>query len=138
MYCKNCGKEIDDKAEICVGCGVRTINVQTEKIKSRTVELVLGLLGGIFGLIGAITAIMFGGLGQALNASGASSIVGAGVMAIIFSIIGIVGAVIVKSRNKTAGYMMLISAFGGLICISLAYVISFILLLIGGIMALRK
>lgn len=23
MYCKNCGKEIDDKAEICVGCGVR-------------------------------------------------------------------------------------------------------------------
>ncbi len=98
----------------------------------------LGLLGGIFGLIGAITAIMFGGLGQALNASGASSIVGAGVMAIVFSIIGIVGAVLVKSRNRTAGYMMLISAFGGLICISLAYVISFILLLIGGIMALRK
>lgn len=21
MYCKNCGKEIDDKAVICVGCG---------------------------------------------------------------------------------------------------------------------
>lgn len=23
MFCKNCGKEIDDKAEICVKCGVR-------------------------------------------------------------------------------------------------------------------
>ena len=24
MFCKNCGKEIDDKAEICVHCGVKT------------------------------------------------------------------------------------------------------------------
>ncbi|MDZ4907450.1 zinc-ribbon domain-containing protein, partial [Clostridium perfringens] len=24
MFCKNCGKEIDDKASICVHCGVPT------------------------------------------------------------------------------------------------------------------
>ena len=23
MFCKNCGKEIDDRAEICVHCGIR-------------------------------------------------------------------------------------------------------------------
>ena len=26
MYCKNCGKQIDDKAVICVNCGVATGN----------------------------------------------------------------------------------------------------------------
>ncbi len=31
MYCKNCGKEIDDKAEICIGCGVRVKEVQEKK-----------------------------------------------------------------------------------------------------------
>ncbi len=30
MYCANCGKEIDDKAAICVGCGVPTSN-QTQQ-----------------------------------------------------------------------------------------------------------
>ncbi|MDE6850581.1 MAG: zinc-ribbon domain-containing protein, partial [Clostridia bacterium] len=24
MFCKNCGKEIDDKASICIYCGVAT------------------------------------------------------------------------------------------------------------------
>ena len=28
MFCMNCGKEIDDKAVICVHCGVATPNMQ--------------------------------------------------------------------------------------------------------------
>lgn len=32
MYCQNCGKEIDDKAEICVGCGVRVSSSNNEDI----------------------------------------------------------------------------------------------------------
>ncbi|MDE7452925.1 MAG: DUF4190 domain-containing protein [Clostridia bacterium] len=31
MFCKNCGKEIDDKATICVHCGVPTANAQTQQ-----------------------------------------------------------------------------------------------------------
>lgn len=31
MFCKNCGKEIDDKAEICVYCGVSTKEAKEEK-----------------------------------------------------------------------------------------------------------
>ena len=30
MFCKNCGKEIDDKAAICVHCGVNIKNSQSE------------------------------------------------------------------------------------------------------------
>lgn len=29
MFCKNCGKEIDDKAAICIGCGVSTSNASS-------------------------------------------------------------------------------------------------------------
>ncbi|MCR1952212.1 zinc-ribbon domain-containing protein [Clostridium sp. DSM 100503] len=28
MFCKNCGKEIDDKAVVCIHCGVSTNSVQ--------------------------------------------------------------------------------------------------------------
>ncbi|MCZ7398188.1 MAG: zinc ribbon domain-containing protein [Candidatus Methanoperedens sp.] len=36
MYCKNCGAEIDDKAEICPKCGVRVkpISISIEKKSS--------------------------------------------------------------------------------------------------------
>ena len=34
MYCKNCGKEIDNNAEICPLCGVR--------VKEATKEIVAG------------------------------------------------------------------------------------------------
>lgn len=26
MYCRNCGKEVPEKAEVCLGCGVRPLN----------------------------------------------------------------------------------------------------------------
>lgn len=104
----------------------------------RTTEFVLGLLGGIFGFFGAIFALFIGGIGGAFGASGASTIVGLGWAAILFSIFGIVGAVFVKSKTKLGGWLMLISAIGGVISISFAYLLSFILLLIAGLMALLK
>lgn len=27
MFCKNCGKEIDDKASVCINCGVATTSI---------------------------------------------------------------------------------------------------------------
>jgi len=50
MFCTNCGKEIDDKAVVCVGCGVAT-QIQSEipkQGKSYIATLLLCLfLGGI-------------------------------------------------------------------------------------------
>ncbi len=31
MYCRNCGAEIRDEADICIHCGVPTHNHKTEK-----------------------------------------------------------------------------------------------------------
>lgn len=104
----------------------------------RTVEFVLGLIGGIFGFFGALIALMFGGIGSALGGEGASTIIGLGWLAILFSIIGIVGAAIVKSKTKIGGWMMIISAVGGVISVSFAYALSFVLLIIAGLMAVIK
>lgn len=34
MYCKNCGKEIDDKAIVCIYCGVPVNNTQESSCNS--------------------------------------------------------------------------------------------------------
>ena len=112
----------------------------------RTVEFILGLIGGIFGFLGAILTILLGGLGAAIGeaaenqevAQQGSGIIALGFIAIIFAVIGIVGAALVKSKPKLGGGLMVVSAIGGLISISLAYSLSFILLIIGGLMGILK
>ncbi|HEY3439702.1 MAG TPA: DUF4064 domain-containing protein [Paludibaculum sp.] len=104
----------------------------------RTTEFVLGLIGGIIGFFAAIIALIFGGIGGSLGADGASTIVGLAWAAMGFSILGIVGSALVKSKAKMSGWFMTISAVGGVVCISFFYGLSFVLLLIAGLMALLK
>jgi len=105
---------------------------------ARTAELVLGIIGGIFGLLGAIVALFLGGLGGAFGMSGAETIVGLGWLAILASIIGLVGAGIVKSKPKAGGALMIISAILGIISVSFAYLLATILLGIGGLLAIFR
>lgn len=102
----------------------------------RVTSLILGIIGGIAGFSGAVFALFFGGVDAAFSASGTSSIVGLGIVAIFFSLIGLVGGALALNRPKIAGIMMLIAAIGGLISISWGYVVAFPVLLIGGILAL--
>ena len=60
MYCKNCGKQIDDRAVICPHCGVP---VETEKVKPGTPGLcvagfVISILSIWFGMIFCIPPIL--------------------------------------------------------------------------------
>jgi hypothetical protein len=149
-FCPECGSQlVNETSKFCDKCGSSTDGVSTtnqmkpysgkEKTggKPLTVEFILGLLGGIIGFLAGFVAIAVGSLGSAFAVNGASTVVGLGLGAIVFSIIGIIGAAIVKSKTKLAGYLMIISAIGGLICISAFYILSFILLIIAGIMAVR-
>lgn len=66
MFCKNCGKEINDKAIICVNCGVAvtplTPTVTPDQPANGTNKFnVCALLGFIFSLVGIVvdTSLIF-------------------------------------------------------------------------------
>lgn len=103
---------------------------------NRTAEFVLGLIGGIFGFGGAFFALFFGAVDQAVN--GSSQVGSLGWSALLASIVGIIGSVIVRSKAKVGGAIMLISAIWGIISISLFYVLPGLLLLIAGLMGLFR
>ena len=56
MFCKNCGKEIDDKAVVCPNCGVAT----SEKKKKKK-HPILGAIILIFGILLIVGAVSGGG-----------------------------------------------------------------------------
>ncbi|TCP52604.1 uncharacterized protein DUF4064 [Tumebacillus sp. BK434] len=102
----------------------------------RTTEFVLGLIGGIIGFGGAFFALFFGAIDEAVN--GSTQLSGLAVGAFAFSILAIVGSIVVKFKPKLGGTFMLIAAIGGLISISLFFLLPFILLLIAGLMGLIR
>lgn len=105
---------------------------------NRTAEFVLGLIGGIFGFIGAVLAIFIGGVDAAFSETGTSEVSGLGWSAFLFSILAIIGSVVVRNKAKAGGIMLIISAAGGLISISMFYLIPAVMIGIAGIMALVK
>ena len=79
--------------------------------------MVLGILGGLAGLGGAIVALFLGGLGSAFGAQGAGLISNLGFFAIPLSILGIVGGAMASAKPALAGKLMIASAVGGFIAI---------------------
>ncbi|QVV19504.1 hypothetical protein Sneaky_31 [Paenibacillus phage Sneaky] len=98
----------------------------------------MGLTGGIFGIISGIIVIFVGGVGHAIGASGAQYVGSLGFLAIFLSILGIVGAALSNAKPKLAGTFMVIAGIGGFISVSMAYILSAVLLIIGGFMGLFK
>lgn len=101
----------------------------------RVAALILGIIGGLFGLGGAVFALFVGGVGSAFGAEGAETVTGLGFAAIPFAIVGIVGGALALSKPKAAAWLQLVSAVGGLIAISAAYAVAFACLLAGAILA---
>lgn len=105
----------------------------TDNVKetSRTMELVLGIIGGIFGLLGGVFAVLFGSLAS-------SDVVLLGISAILASIVGIVGSIYVTRNSKIGGIILFVSAVWLLVSISLFGVMGTIFLGIAGLMALLR
>jgi len=129
-YCKKCGSENTNGATFCKKCGESIDSVEIKKT-SRTVELVLGILGGIFGLLGGVFALMFSAFAPSVGSLGAS--------AVIASIVGLIGSAYVLRNAKWGGIILLVSAVWLLISISLFGVLGAVLLSLAGLLAvLRK
>ena len=97
----------------------------------------LGIIGGIFGILGALVAIMLQGIGEALNATSGTSLYYNAAGAIIFSVVGMAGGAL-EQRRILGGLLMIIGAIGVLISISLFGVLTLILFVIGGILILAR
>ena len=73
IYCQKCGTENSDGISVCRNCGEVTNNIELKKT-SRTVELILGIMGGIFGLIGGVFALMFSAFAPSVGSLGISAV----------------------------------------------------------------
>ena len=129
-YCQKCGNENADSEMFCKKCGEANNTMELKKT-SRTVELVLGIIGGIFGLLGGVFALMFSAF--------APSVGSLGISAVLASIVGIVGAAYVMQNAKWGGIILIVSAVWLLISISVFGVLGAVLLGLAGLLAvLRK
>lgn len=80
MYCINCGQQIDDKAAVCIHCGVATKNVQAKKQSEETnnnmalIGFILSFFIAIAGLICSIIGLKkvneCGGKGKGFSIAG--------------------------------------------------------------------
>jgi hypothetical protein len=64
------------------------------------------------------------GIGTAFGTTGASTVVGGSVAALVCSVLGIVGGALALAKPKLAGWLMLIAAMGGTIGIFVAYFVA--------------
>jgi hypothetical protein len=128
-YCEKCGTENMDGSNFCKKCGDSDKTVEFKKT-SRTVELVLGIIGGIFGLLGGVFALMFSAF--------APSVGGLGISAVLASIVGIVGAAYVMQNAKWGGIILILSSVWLLISISLFGVLGAVLFGLAGLLAVIR
>jgi hypothetical protein len=101
----------------------------------RVAALILGIIGGMVGLIAAGVALGVGALANATGAQGGNTVVYLGWAALALSGLGIVGGALALAKPRAASVLMLIAGIGGLVAISLAYVVSGPLLIVGGVLA---
>ena len=139
MYCQNCGKKCDEKAVICVGCGVPLNNnyqnantnnvIQTEKKGKGIASMILGIIGTLYALM-AFAA--FEDLDEALYLLTSAEKIGFAIGFIlvqsIFAIIAICLACSERKNKKngfnTAGFWLSLITFT-MIAIQFIYVITY-------------
>lgn len=97
---------------------------------NRTTEFVLGLLGSIFGFGGSFFVLFVGVWSEEISKLGG--------MAVLFSILAIIGAIVVKFKAKLGGWLLLVSGIGILFSISLFGVLPAILLVPAGLMGIIR
>lgn len=59
MFCKNCGKQIDDKAAVCIYCGISTGNNNSSLNGIDNPSHLPGVAGCCFPLVGIILYFMW-------------------------------------------------------------------------------
>lgn len=97
---------------------------------------ILGIIGGVFGFLAAVFTLFFGGLGSALDASGAQTVIGLGWGGVLFSFLAIVLGAVAFARPRGAGIGLLITAVLGVVLGGTLVAVCMALVLVGGVLCL--
>ncbi|WP_099220937.1 DUF4064 domain-containing protein [Listeria costaricensis] len=109
-----------------------------ETVTKRTTEKVLGILGGTFGIIAGIFAIFMGSLGDAFQADGTGAMYGLGFGCIIASFLAIIFSCLINKNRVVMGILLLICGVLNFVFVSMFGILSGLLILISGILALVR
>ena len=101
----------------------------------RIAALIVGIVGGIFGLLSAILGLFMGGVGGALEAEGAGTVVNLSFAGLFFCLLGFLGAGLAMAKPLAGAIILLISALGALISMSFFAIIVSPLFLIAALLA---
>ena len=86
MFCKNCGKEIDDKAAVCVHCGVATNSVQDNG------GLGWGVLGCCIPIVGLILYLVWKDTKpKSAKSAGVGALISVGCIILFYVVMFIIG-----------------------------------------------
>jgi hypothetical protein len=98
---------------------------------------IIALIAGIFGVFAAGVTLFLGGVTTAMEAEGASTVVGLGWGGVAFSFLTIVlGAVAMGAKGRLPGVLLIIAALCGAVLGGTLVAVFMALALIGGILAL--
>lgn len=98
---------------------------------SRTIELIIGCIGGFIGLISCSLFLLIGSFGS----TGTWTL---GTIAMVGSLLGLISSVYVLYNNQVAGILLIISTILVIIGAPIVGVVSALFLLIAGILALFR
>jgi hypothetical protein len=101
----------------------------------RIAALILGVVGGVFGLIAALLALGIGGIGSATGQQGGGQIIGLGWSAFAFCILGFLGSGLAMGKPKLGAVLLLVAGLGFFISISWFAIITAPLFLIAALLA---
>ncbi len=102
MFCRNCGKEIDDKAYVCPHCGVLTSNAEAQKQPvNDSGSAGWGVLGFFFPLVGLILFLIWK---SDRPKSARSAGIGALISVILYAVLIVIEIIIVVIAAMSSGY----------------------------------
>ena len=99
----------------------------------RFAALIIGILGAIAGLVGAIFIMPGAGVAVALADKGSRVLLDFG--AFLVSMVGLVGAALAIAKPRLSAGLMALSGIVGMILVTVGYVFAAVLLLVASIFA---
>lgn len=109
-----------------------------KKQTSRVAETILGILGSIFGIFGGLFAIVIDGIDSTFNNTNGGEITGLGISVILICLVTLILSCIINKKRVVIGVLLIIGGIANFILIGFFGVLSGILILVAGILALIR